>query len=135
MHLITENNPTGYFNITETQLHDVFRDQHGKHVILFRERKGSHAIIAGYDNTELYEIEYYEGDNKGRFFRAVGKYNKTLVEQVFIKYLQNDESWYTEFVWNEVSMKPNWKSTVANCIVFFGSILFPWASGYHNRKK
>ena len=97
-------------NVTKEELINAFKDDanRGEFVIL---TKGEHFFIQAsgeYDGP--YIMEYREGD-ANHHFKCIQDLSKENVQLAFIKYLEGDDSWKTDFEWKllEIKDKPWWK--------------------------
>lgn len=95
-------------NVTEAELIEAFRDDKGRGEYIILSQEDQIYIQAAGELDDPYTLEYREG-NADNHFQVDRDVSKEEVLSAFLKYLRGDETWKTDFTWNQLENKPWWK--------------------------
>ena len=110
MELSTENK-IAHKEADADELVAAFVDDRGRGEFIILSQSDHVYIQASGDDDGPYVLEYREGD-EANHFQCPDDLSKAQIQAAFVKYLQADESWKSDFSWEALDLgsdKPWWK--------------------------
>jgi hypothetical protein len=86
----------------------AFADDAGRGEFIILSQSDQVYIQAYGEGDDPFLVEYREGDAQ-HHFHSVEDHPKDVVQSLFLKYLDQDDSWKTDIEWEQEEQKPWWK--------------------------
>ncbi|MFN7987546.1 MAG: hypothetical protein U0529_08745 [Thermoanaerobaculia bacterium] len=93
---------------TEADVRAVFADDAGRGSFVILSESDQVYMQAAGEGGGPFTLEYREGD-ESRHYHCLHTVARSVAEAAFLKYLQRDATWKTDFRWRHLEEKPWWK--------------------------
>lgn len=92
---------------TEEDIRAIFADDAGRGSFVILSESDQVFMQAAGEGGGPFTLEYRDGDEK-RHYHCLRTVGKSVAETAFLKYLQGDATWKTDFRWKPLGEKPWW---------------------------
>jgi len=106
--ILTSANSDPVAEVTDSDIQAAFDDDPGRGEFIILSQSEMVYMQAGGEYEGPYTLEYQQG-NLDEHYQCTEDLNKTQVQTAFIKYLNNDTTWQTDYPLEILKQKPWWK--------------------------
>ena len=92
-------------NATQKDIDEAFSDDYGRGEFIILSKDKQIYIQAAGENDGPYVLEYREGSKDQHFQTSKSDLSKEQIKAAFTKYLSGDNSWKSDFKWQQIPQK------------------------------